>query len=115
MDKQDELDKVFGKNPVLLPPNPTSVHSFTTVELLLNFSELCRLDVYLHVYHKIYVGSSNIDKNTSTPEVCREVSDLRQEIKHKYGKLIDDDPEELFTKFLSLASNLPNSAEGWHI
>ena len=61
LDKQDEFDKVFGKTPVLFPPNPTSVDSSTTVKLLLSFSELCRLDVYLHTYRKFYIGSSNID------------------------------------------------------
>ena len=107
--------KFFCKNPVLLPPNLNSVDSSTTVKLLLDFSELCRLDVYLHVYYKFYVGSSNIDKNTSAPEVCREISDLRQEWKDTHGKLIVDAPEELFTKFLSLADNLPDSVERWPI
>ena len=36
-------------------------------------------------------------------------------MRDKYGKLIVDDPEELFTKFLSLAGNLPDSAKGWPI
>ena len=99
MDKNDEFDKVFGKNPILLPPNPTSVDSATTSKILLDFSELCRLDVYLRACRKFYVGSSNINKNTSVQEVCREISDLRQEWKDKHGKLIVDNPEELFTKF----------------
>ena len=73
------------------------------------------MDVYLHACCKFYIGSSNIDKNTSAQEVCREISDIRQEWKDKYGKLIVDDPEELFTKFISLAGNLPDSAEGWPI
>ena len=115
MDKQDEFDKVFGNNPVLLPPNPTSVDGATTAKLLLDFSELCRLNVYLHACRKFYVGGSNIDKNTSAQEVCREISDLRQEWKDKHGNLIVDDPEELFTNFLSLAGNLPDSAKGWPI
>ena len=41
--------------------------------------------------------------------------DLRQEWKDKHGKLIVDDPEELFTKFLSLSGNLTDSAKGWPI
>ena len=113
LEKQDEFDKVFGKNSVLLPPNSTSLDSFTTAKLLLNSSELCRLDLYLHEYRKFYVGKSNIGKNTSAQEVCREISDLRQELKDKYGKLIVDYPEELFTEFLSLAGNLLDRAEGW--
>ena len=52
MDKPDEFDKVFGKYPVPLPPNPTSVDISTTVKLLPNFSKLCRLDVYLYAYRK---------------------------------------------------------------
>ena len=111
MDKQDEFDKVFGKNPVLLPPNPTSINSSTTSKLLLDFNELCRLDLYLHAYRKFYVGNSKIDKNTSTQEIYREILDLRQEWKDKHVKLIVDDPEELFSKFLFLAGNLPNSAD----
>ena len=79
LDKQAEFDEVFGKNPVLLPTNPTSVDSSTTVKLLLDFIELCRLDVFLHACLKFYLGSSNIDKNTSAHEVCREISNLRQE------------------------------------
>ena len=71
LDKQAEFDEVFGKNPVLLPPNPTSVDSSTTAKLLLDFSELCQLNVYLHTYRKFYIGSSNIDKHTSAQEVCR--------------------------------------------
>ena len=35
LDKQDEFDKVFGKN--LLPPNPASVDSSTTVNILLYY------------------------------------------------------------------------------
>ena len=77
LDKQDEFDNFFEKNPVLLPPNLTSVDGATTAKLLLDFSELCRLDEYLHACRKFYVGSSNIDKNTSAQEVCREISDLR--------------------------------------
>ena len=68
-----------------------------------------------HACHKFYVGSSNIDKNTSAQEVCREISNLRQEWKDKHGKLIVDDYQELYTKLLSLAGNLPDSAKGWHI
>ena len=115
LDKQDEFDKIVGKNHVLLPPNPTSVDSATTTKLLLDFSELCPLDVYLHTCRKLYVGSSNIEKNTSAQEVCREISNLHQEWNDKHGKLIVDDLEELFTKFLSLAGNLPYSAKGWPI
>ena len=71
LDKQDEFDKCVDENPVLLPPNPTSVDSATAAKILLDFSELCHLDVYLHACRKFYVGSSNIDKNTSAQEVSR--------------------------------------------
>ena len=32
-----------------------------------------------------------------------------------YGKLIINNPEELFTKFFSLTGSLPDCAEGWPI
>ena len=35
LEKQDEFDKVFGKH--LLPPNPASLDSFTTVNILLYY------------------------------------------------------------------------------
>ena len=69
----------------------------------------------LHACHKFYVGNSNIDKNASAQEVCREISVLRQEWKDKHVKLIIDDPDELFTKLLSLIGNLLDCAEGWLI
>ena len=62
---------MFGKNTALLPQNPPLVDSSTTEKNLLDFSELCRLDVYLHACRKSYVGSSNIDKYTNAQEVCR--------------------------------------------
>ena len=111
MDKPDEFDKVFGKYPVSLPPNPTSVDVSTTVKLLLNFSELCRLDVYLYAYRKFMSVVLILKKISNAQEVCREISDLRQEWKDKHGKIIVDYPEELFTNFLSLAGSLLDCAE----
>ena len=88
------------------------VNGSTTAKLLLDFSEICRLDVYLHACRNFYVGSFNIVKNNSAQEVYREISVLRQERQDKHGKIIIDDPEELFTKFLSLAGSLTDCAEG---
>ena len=82
---------------------------------MLDFSELCHLDVYLHTCRKVNISSSNIDKNTNAQEVCREILDLRQKWKDKHGKLIVDDPEELFIKFVSLAGNLSDSVKGWPV
>ena len=48
-------------------------------------------------------------------KVCREMSALHQEWRDNHEKLIMDTPEELFFKFLALASILPNYAEGWPI
>ena len=87
------------------------VNGSTTAKLLLDFSEICRLDVYLHACRNFYVGSFNIVKNNSAQEVYREISVLRQERQDKHGKIIIDDPEELFTKFLSLAGSLTDYAE----
>ena len=70
LDNQNEFDATFGKNPILLPSNPTSSDITTTENLLLDFSDQCRLDVYMYACWKFYVGNAKVDKNTSMMEVC---------------------------------------------
>jgi len=115
LDNQNEFDAIFGKNPVLLPSNPTSSNNTTTAKLLLDFSDQCRLDVYMYACRKFYVGTAKVDKHTSIMEVYREISSLCQEYRDNHGKMITNTPEELFTKFLALSGSLPDCARGWLI
>jgi len=100
---------------VLLPSKPTSIDGIVTAKLLLEFSDQCRLDIYLHVCRKFYVGNTKVDENTSMIEVCREISGLSQEWRDSNGKMIVDTPEELFSKFLALEEILPNCEKEWPI
>ena len=71
--------KTFGVDPVILPANPTAADTTTTAKRLLEFSDQCRLDVYLHTRRKFYVGTVLVDESTSMMEVYREISELRLE------------------------------------
>jgi len=100
---------------VLLPSNPTSTDGTATAKLLLEVSDQCRLDVYLHACRKFCVGNAKVDENTSTIEVCREISGLSQKWRDSHGRMIVDTPEELFSKFMALVESLPDCAKGWPI
>jgi len=115
LDKQNEFDVTFGKDPLLLPSNPTSIDGTVTTKVLPEFSDQCRLDIYLHACCKFYVGNAKVDENTSMMKVCREISVLSQEWRDSHGKMIVDTPEELFFKFLALAGSPPDCAKGLHI
>ena len=115
LDNQNEFDATFGKNSVLLPSNPTSPDNTTTAKLLLDFSDQCRLDVYMYAFRKFYVWNAKVDKTTSMMELCQEISSLRQEYRDNHAKMITNTPEKLFTKFLALAGSLPDCARGWPI
>ena len=115
IDNQGKFDSTFGSNPVILPTIPTKPEHTNAAQLLLDLSEQCRLDVYLNACRKFYVGTTIVDRTTSMMEVCREISELRQEYKDSNGRMVADTPEELFMKVLALTGSLPECAQGWPI
>jgi len=112
IDKQSEFNNTFGSDPVTPPTNPAISDKTATTNLFLNFSDQCRLDVYLHTCHKFYVGNTSVDTSTSMMEVCRKISNLRLERMDKNGRQVVDTMEELFTNLLALAGSFPDCARG---
>jgi len=115
LDNQNKFYEVFGRDPMLMPENPSDRYIPTTAKSMLEFADQCRLDVYLHECHRFYVGNKTVDKDTCMLEVCREIASLKQEYRDGNGRLVIDTPEELFMKFLAYAGRLPNCARGWLI
>ena len=66
LDDQKDFKRTFGQEPELLPTNPIASGNTSNAKLLLDFSEQCRLDVYLHAYRKFYVVNNAVGKNIST-------------------------------------------------
>jgi len=99
LDNQNEFNAIFGKNPVLLPSNPTSSDNTTTAKLLLDFSDQCRSDVYMYTCGKFYVGNAKLSKNTSMMEVCQEMSSLCQEYRDNHGEMITNTPRSYLLSF----------------
>ena len=62
--------------------------------------------MYVYECWKFYVRNVKVDKSTRMMEVCREISSFRQEYRVNHGKMATNTPENLFTKFLALASSL---------
>jgi len=115
LDNQNTFYEVFGKDPMLIPANPSDRDSSTTAKSMLDFADQCRLDIYLYACCRFYVGNATVDKDTSILEVCREIASLNQEYRDGNGRLVVDTPEELFMKFLAYAGSLPDCARGWSI
>ena len=64
---------------------------------------LCMLD---------YVGHDKIDPSLNVVEVYRKISELNQ-VQSVNGRLITDNPEELFDRFNEISVSLPDNASTW--
>ena len=113
LDNQTDFAVTFGSKPTLLPPNPTSREHTVTAKTLYAYGEKCKLDVFLAMCRKYYVGHDSVDNSLSTQDVCRQISSLKQDYKDNHGRLLHDTPDNLFNKFLQLSSNLPESSRLW--
>ena len=63
--------ETFGDEPMLFPDNPTNQNKTMTEKELYAFSELCMLDLFIHIIRKNYVGTDNIDDLRSPHDVCQ--------------------------------------------
>ena len=114
LDSQADFDSTFGINPRLLPTNPSNIDSSHLQRNLRQFSDRCKLDIFLHLCMLDYVGSDSIDISLNVQEVCRKISSLCQRYTVR-GKIVTDTPDELFDKFLVLSVSLPDDATTWPI
>ena len=116
LDNQTTFTEVFGDKPTILVPNIDIYQDSTSIaRRLYSFGEKCNLDVFLYMCRKYYVGHDSIDNLLSVQDVCRQISEIKQEWKNKNGILMQYSPDKLFDKFLRLSSSLPESARAWPV
>jgi len=73
------------------------------------------LDIYLNLCEQDYVGDDYVDNALNSQEICRTIGELRQEWKTSSGRIQIETPDEIFNKYLQLATSLPSDAQAWPI
>ena len=104
---------IFGTNPNMLASNPLSAQTVGAKGSLRAYSERCKLDVYLNLCSQDYVGNALVDTALNAQEICRRLSELRQEYRDNGGRTKVDSPDELFNKYLQLSTSLSDNAHEW--
>ena len=94
LDNQTTFTEVFGDKPTILVPNIDIYQDSTSIaRSLYSFGEKCNLDVFLYMCRKYYVGHDSIDNLLSVQDVCRQISEIKQEWKNKNGILMQYSPD----------------------
>ena len=74
LDNQSSFVEVFGDKSIILDPNIIMSHDSTsTARSLYLFGKDCKLDVFLHMCSKLYVGYNSVDNSFSIQDVFRQV------------------------------------------
>ena len=75
LDNQAAFAEVFGDKPKIISPNIiTSKDITSTARSLYYFGEKCKLDLFLHVCRKYYVGHISVENSLIIKEVCHKIS-----------------------------------------
>ena len=115
LDDQASFDKVFGKDPTMFPLLPlTKTFSRDDID---KFIDKCKFDVFIEACRGYFVGMQSKESSAqATHEACKQISALKQAYKDgPSGKMITDNPDMLFGKFMSLVPTLPDDATKWSI
>ena len=114
-DDQDKYDAVFGKRPTIYNFHPLSNTGTNAQQLLLLHAGKCKLDFFLSVAERDYVGTNVLRPSLSVIAVYKELGQLSQEYYGDDELLRAYNPEELFDQFNALTSNLPDNAQLWSV
>ena len=112
LNNQTEFVRTFSSNPTLVPSKPIYTDNSSAMLLLHNFSEKCKLDVFMHLCILDYVGNDKVDPSLNAVEVCRQISEVKQ-MRMVDGKLHTATPEGLFNEFSDISVSLPDNASSW--
>ena len=112
MDNQMEFSKTFGSSPTLMPSKPTDTDNDSTMLMLYNFSEKCKLDIFMHLRMLNYVGNEKFDLSLNVVEVCRQISEVKQ-VRMVDGKLHTATIDEHFDQFSEISVSLPDNTSSW--
>ena len=113
---QQEFHEVLGNKPVLPPSNPIGLVGNSKVQgKLREYGEQCKLNIYLNLCEQDYVGDDLVNNALNAQEVCRKIKEIKQEWKDGSGRMKMKIPDEIFNKYLQLATSLPTDALTWPI
>jgi len=114
---QQEFHEVFGNKPVLLPSHHIgSVGNSKVKDKLTEYGEQCKLDIYLNLCEQDYFGDNLVNNALNAQEVCRKiVREIKQEWKDGSGRMKMETLDEIFNKYLQLATSLPTDTLTWPI
>jgi len=104
---------IFGANPNMLAANPLTAPTGGVKGELRAYGERCKLDVYLNLCSQDYVGNTLVDTALNAQEICRRLSEVKQEYRDNGGRTKVDSPDELFNKYLQLSTSLSDNAHEW--
>ena len=78
-DNQAAFAEVFGDKPTTIDPDIiTSQYTTSTARRLYFFVKNCKLDVFLHMCRKYYVGYDSVDNSLSVQDLCRQISEIKK-------------------------------------
>ena len=123
VDNQSTFDSLFNTNTPLLHVNRYSTvtagepieDSSLIPQLLTKFLNECKYDIFVNICRDDYVGIGYVpDNSQAIQEICKKLNALKMQ--YTVGSTIKTcHPNTLFTKFLTLASSLPQNSTSWNI
>ena len=101
LDIKAAFAEVFGDKPTILPPNPVMLQDTTTAaKSLYYFFNKWKLYVFMHMCRRYHVWHDLVHNSLIIQDVCRQISEIKQECKVINGDLMRDIPNNIFDKFL---------------
>ena len=79
VDRQRAHCETFVKVSTIYFDNPTNQNKIMAEKEQYSFSDVCMLNIFIHIFGIFYVGTVNVDYSRSTQEVCQAITNLKQE------------------------------------
>ena len=116
LDCQQAFFTTFGHQPPILAAYPLSTTACDILGRVRAYADKCMLDVFLELCREDYVGGFDVSsKRKLVHEICKIIGGMTQEFVSPRGNKGIDTPDELYAKFLSIVSALPDDASLWSI
>ena len=114
LDDQSAFLTTFGYNPTILPYNAIKNEEGGPRNKLLAYANKCMFDVFLYICQEDYVGDISVkSEKKMIIAICKEIADIKMERRH--GQRSIDTPDEIYARYISIASGLPDTASKWTI
>ena len=107
---------MFGTNLIILGPNPLTGISSDYLKKARLYADKYMLDVFLHICKDDYVQRDDtVSRGKLVHEICKSITKLREEYNERGSGHKTDTPDELYAKYISIISGLPDDASVWSI